>query len=242
MRVAFAGGRPLGVACLEHLVTQTEVAGVFVNPDDYGEHWYAGPTVLQIAQEHNIPVYSKLDADTLKALDVEILFVVYFDKLLKPEVIAVPPKGCINLHLALAEEYRGCYPTTWALINGETQTGVTLHYIDAGMDTGDIIAQGYETIVPEDTGQTLYLNLVMRGYQVFVQTLPQILAGTNPRRKQVTTDQTKVYHRQFPSFEVPFEGSAQDVYNYIRALIFPPFPGPVITIGNRKYRLEPCTN
>lgn len=243
IKAIFVGGKPIGVACLELLLDHpdVDVVAVFVNPDDYNEQrWYPGRTALQVATEEGIPVFDKINAEIVKKFNPNILFCVYYDKLLKPDVIAIPPMGCINLHLALAEEYRGCYPTTWAIINGETRTGATLHYIDAGMDTGDIIDQCYTDITPFDTGKSLYLDLVMKGYELFKRCLPAIITGTNSRRKQVTTEKTRVYHREFPDYQVPFTGTAQDVYNYIRALIFPPFKEPYIMIGDKKYRITEC--
>jgi len=214
-RVVFMGGKKPGEACLEILRRHPDVELVGNVGNMNGGVWnFTG----QIRQ-----------------LKPDLIIVVYYDYILSPEIIAIPPMGCINLHLALAEEYRGCYPTTWAIINGETRTGVTLHYIDEGIDTGDIIAQTEVPIYPQDTGKDLYERCTRAGVALFESELQSILDGTNDRRPQSSTRRTLSYRRIFPSHEVT------DMYhhgkNYIRALYFPPWPKPYVDIGGRKFYL-----
>jgi len=200
MRVVFAGGKNIGMECLRYLMGKVNVVGV-------------------------IPCDGIMAANKIQQMAPDMIVVVYYDRILKKDIIDIPPMGCINLHMALAEEYRGCYPTTWAIINGETKTGVTLHYIDEGIDTGDIIAQKVVKIEPDDTGKSLYNKCTMAGVELFKETFPLLMNGTAPRRKQVTTRNTKYYGRCFPS---------HNVGNYIRALTFPPFPEPYFYIGDKK--------
>jgi len=247
MRVLFAGGKDVGWGCLEYLIreSQSEVVGVFINrgSDTAKDRWYR--SAAEIALAHHIPVFAPRSMNSARAIDVirnlapDIIVVVYYDQILKREVIDIPPHGCINLHMALAEEYRGCYPTTWALINGEKRTGVTLHYIDEGIDTGDIIAQKEVEITESDTGKSLYYKCTAAGVQLFSETFPLIEQGKAPRRKQKTTDKTRYYRRVFPSREIDFSKSGQEIYDYIRALTFPPFPPPYFYIGDTKMVIVP---
>jgi len=234
--VAFAGGKPLGSRIFKYLTTvkDIDIVGVFVNPED--SKWYDDMTVTEQAINVDIPVFKNINH--VKILEPDLVVVAYYDRILKKDVISIPPLGCVNVHMALAEEYRGCYPTTHAIINGENITGVTIHYIDEGVDTGDIIAQKYAVINDFDTGKDLYMRLVDTGYSLFVDTFPSMVNGTARARKQVTTVHTKYHRKVFPSYTIEYTGNGEEFYNSLRALIFPPFPMPMIKIGDRKYRLE----
>lgn len=231
-RVAFAGGKPPGIACFTKLLTHIRPDIVFVNAEDaQPQHWYSRPTLTELAQANAIPVRTTLSAADLT--DIDLLLVVYYDMILPPEIIAQLPLGCVNLHLGLAEQYRGAYPTTWALLNGETVTGCTLHYIDAGIDSGPIIATRDVPITPDDTGLTLYRTLTTVGSALFDQWLPRLLTGRVESRPQQPMFYPKVhYKRDFPDYEVVLPETTR---NRIRALTFPPFPRPYCMIGSRKF-------
>lgn len=238
MRILFMGGKNIGCACFEYLIEREEnVIGVIPNidSDTLKDRWYR--SITEIAIKNEIPVYGfknindKQSIEFIKNLKPDIIFVVYYDKILKKELIDIPPKGCINLHLALAEEYRGCYPTTWALINGEKRYGVTLHYIDEGVDTGDIIAQKEFEIEEDDTGETLYDKTTKYGIKLFKEVFPLIKENKVKARKQITNEKTKTYKRIFPSREIKIDKKTKD---YIRALIFEPFKEPYFYIGKKK--------
>ena len=160
MRVLFCGGKNIGYGCLEFLLETQEVVGVFTNPTDVNSN-RSYQSVTKLAWAHDIPVYgsninSKKSVKVIQTLSPDIVVVVYYDRILKKQVISIPKQGCINLHMALAEEYQGCYPTTWAILNNEKRTGITIHYIDEGIDTGDIIAQCEVPLTEEKTGESLY--------------------------------------------------------------------------------------
>ncbi len=241
MKVLFMGGKNVGCGCLKYLIErQTEqVVGIIVNPSDIAkDRWYESATDLGF--QNNIPVYSVKNINSptgvsiVRKLSPYIIVVVYYDQILKKEIINIPSMGCINLHMALAEEYRGCYPTTWAIINGEKRMGVTLHYIDEGVDTGDIIAQKEVPITNEDTGESLYEKSTKACIELFREQFPLIVSGKASKKKQITTVKTKYYRREFPSRELDFSKPGKEIFNHIRALLFEPFPPPFFYIGNKK--------
>lgn len=244
MKVLFLGGKNIGCGCLKLLIeAKADIVGIMLNPSDIDkERWYASAAELGLI--HNIPVFMLQDINSeegvacVKRLAPDLIIVVYYDKILKKQIIEIPRKGCINLHMALAEKYRGCYPTTWALINGEKQTGVTLHYIDEGIDSGDIVAQKEITIEESDTGLILYNKCTQAGIQLFAEHLPLILTDKMSRRKQVATAETRYYKRDFPSRKIEFTKSGREIYNNLRALIFDPFPPPFFYIGAKKYIIK----
>lgn len=246
MRVVFVGGKDVGCGCLDALLTLhfVEVVGVIINRqgDLAKDRWYR--SVTEIALSHNIPILKPRSINQQEAIEFiqrlnpDLLTVVYYDQLLTKKVIDIPRMGCINVHMALAEEYRGCYPTTWALINDEGHSGVTVHYIDEDMDTGDIVAQTIVPIEDEDTGRTLYYKCTNAGIDLFKEAIELIALGKAQKQVQVTTPNTKVYHRQdFPCFDIKLKERNRELYNYVRALTFDPFPCPYFYIGDRKILL-----
>lgn len=235
MRILFMGGKNIGYGCLEYLLNNNyNVIGAVVNSGDEEGQWFKSVSSLCIKK--NIPVYcwKKLinNLNTIQELKPDLITVVYFDQILKEEIINIPKLGCINFHMALAEEYRGCYPTTWTLINGETYTGVTLHYIDKGIDSGDIIAQKKVKILSSDTGKTLYDKCTLAGVELFKDVFPLFKENKIICRKQKAGK--KYYKKTFPTREIDLSKSAEDIKNYVRALTFKPFSPPYFWIGNKK--------
>ena len=240
LRVVFAGGKAVGCGCLKFLLEldTVEVVAVFVNPNDIAPaRWY--PSVTEVALAHSLSVYAPkslnaaIEVERLHHLAPDLMVVAYYDQILSRDVFKLPRLGCINVHFALAEEYRGCYPTTWALINGESRTGITIHYITDEIDAGDIVSQREVPIVITDTGRTLYDKCTEAGISLFREVLPQVLKGPVQAKPQVST-KAKYYKRRFPSHEIVFEGDGQAIINRIRALYFPPFPPPYFYIGDTK--------
>jgi methionyl-tRNA formyltransferase len=241
MRILFFGGKNIGCGCLKHIIeSRAEVVGVVTNPSDIEkDRWHE--SVAEIASNQNIPVFITQNINSaegisyIKRQSPDIIFVVYFDEILKSEIIGIPPLGCINLHMALAEEYRGCYPTTWAILNGEKRTGVTLHYIDEGIDTGDIISQVKVPITEYDTGKSLYDKCTKAGIDLFHEQFQFIVDGVANRRKQATNSDSKYYKRDYPSREIDFSKDGERILTHIRAHLFEPFPPPFFSIGGKKY-------
>lgn len=243
MNVLFMGGKRVGYGCLKYLIRLGHnVVGVAVNPGDTDAgRWY--PSICELSLKYGIPVFEYENINSpgavtrVQGMAPDIIVVVYFDAILKKQIISIPPKGCINLHLALAEEYRGCYPTTWAIINDEKRTGVTLHYIDESIDGGDIIAQREVKIERTDTGLTLYDKCTDACISLFMETFPAIAEGRVKPRPQDKT-KGKYYKRQFPDQRIDFSKSGQEIYNHLRAVLFEPFPPPYFFIGNQKYEVR----
>lgn len=242
VRVLFIGGKGVGCGILRVLVDAPSacVCGVVVNPNDTDSgQWY--PSASEIARGAGIPVRApgKVNLDEeiawIRACDPDLIVVAYYDQILAREIFEMPRLGCVNLHFARAERYRGCYPTTWALINGDAVTGVTLHRVTGEIDGGEIVAEREVPIAPEDTGLSLYAKCTQAGIALFAEALPALLSGRLPGRPQLRTVATRYHDRAFPSHEIRFEGDARSVLNRIRALHFPPFPAPYFYLGGKKF-------
>ena len=106
--------------------------------------------------------------------------------MIKPAILNTPPAGCLNLHGSLLPEYRGRCPINWVLVNGETETGVTLHHMTAEPDDGDIVAQKKVAIADDDTARSLHEKLAQASRELLDEILPQIKSGTAPRTPQDT--------------------------------------------------------
>ena len=148
MRIVFMGTPDFAVPSLEALLMRGhEIAAVYTQPDKpKGRgHKLLPPPVKALALERDIPVYQPATlrteeaAETLRALKPELIAVAAYGKLLPPAVLAIPPRGCINVHGSLLPKYRGAAPIQWAVLNGEKTTGVTIQQMGEGLDTGDML-------------------------------------------------------------------------------------------------------
>ena len=145
----------------ELLANGFDIQAVFTHPDDPKENqWFE--SVAELAAEKNLTVFAPeninhpLWIEQIKNLQPDIIFSFYYRNMVGPDLLAIPPAGCLNLHGSLLPRYRGRCPVNWALIHGESQTGVTLHYMTPKPDDGDIVGQKKVDINPEDTALTLH--------------------------------------------------------------------------------------
>jgi methionyl-tRNA formyltransferase len=190
MRTVFMGSPEFAVPCLVALHEASEVVAVVTQPDRPAGRGLAllPPAVKVKAQELGLcvlqptalrPAKSNFVAE-LGALRPELVVVVAYGRILPPEALAVPARGCWNVHASLLPRYRGAAPIQWALIRGEAVTGVTLMEMDAGMDTGPMLLRRELAITPADTSGTLHQKLSQLGAEVLAQGLAQLGAGTPP--------------------------------------------------------------
>lgn len=194
MRIVFMGTPEFAVPCLEALVAAGhDVVGVFSQPDrPVGRHQNRlQPTpVKACAMTHNIPVYQpeKLRDGTalalLKELAPELIVVAAYGRILPDEILALPPRGCINVHSSLLPKYRGAAPINWAVLNGDAVSGVTIMDMAHELDAGDIIAQISTPVSRTETAQQLYDRLARLGGQLLVETVAAIVDGTARRTPQ----------------------------------------------------------
>ena len=185
MRTVFMGTPEFAVPCLRELAARTQVVGVFTQPDRRQGRGLtlAPPPVKQVAQELGLPVFqpSRLrNPDSwqqLEELAPDLIVVVAYAQLLTPQILALPRWGCINVHASLLPAYRGGAPIHWAIINGETETGITTMLMDEGLDTGDILLQEKVTIGPNETCGELHDRLAALGAETLAKTLTVLAEG-----------------------------------------------------------------
>lgn len=208
-----------------------DVAAVVTTPDrpaGRGQHLKCSD-VKQYALAHELPVLQpeKLkDPDfvaQLERLQADAFVVVAF-RMLPSCVYTIPPKGTFNVHASLLPQYRGAAPIQWAIINGETETGVTTFLLDEHTDTGDIIGQKQVSIDHDDNAGTLHDKLMHAGAELAVETLHQMEQNSLTPVKQTTPAQLKPAPKIFKEdMHIDWDDTAENIYNKIRGLS--PYPG-----------------
>ncbi len=187
MAILFFGTPQFAVPSLQALMQEKEDIVLVVTQPDKAKgrgHILSSPPVKSLAESRGIRVIqpSRIRNEDfyreLRAARPEFIVVVAYGKILPGEVLAVPEKGCVNVHASLLPKYRGAAPIQWALINGERTTGVTTMLMDAGMDTGDVLLQSELEIRDEDNAGTLSLRLSELGAKTLIETLRGIRAGS----------------------------------------------------------------
>lgn len=182
MKVVFYGTPEFALPALEGLILRHEVVAVVTQPDrPAGRGQKLTPPAVKVrAEQANLPVLQPLrlrDAewpDRLRAFLPEVSVVVAFGQLLPKTVLEIPKRGSINLHASLLPRYRGAAPTPWALIRGETETGLTTFVMDEGMDTGPMLLQERIQIDPEETAGELAQRLSRPGAELLLKTLAEL--------------------------------------------------------------------
>lgn len=229
----------VGCVCLEELIKQrAEIACVFTHEDDPEEEiWFR--SVKEIAQKHGIPVRasSKLgeeDIEFCRAAAPELIFSFYYRALIPKDILLLPRLGAYNMHGALLPRYRGRACVNWAVLNGETRTGATLHVMTEKPDGGDIVDSEAVDIKFTDTAFDVFLKVAEAARVITERSLPALEAGTAPRTPQNEAEATYFGRRRPEDGRIDWNKSARDIYNLIRAVTHP-FPGAFADIGGKKY-------
>ncbi len=169
----------------------------------------------------------------MRRLRPDFLFSVYYRHMLKRPLLDLPRLGALNLHGSLLPKYRGRVPVNWVLVNGETETGVTLHYMEEKADRGDIVAQKPVPITPEDTAFTLFAKMTAAAESLMRETYPLLRAGRAPRKPQDHSQASYFGGRRPEDGRIDWRKSALEIYNLVRAVTHP-YPGAFTTLDGRK--------
>lgn len=227
MKIVFMGTPEFAVPCLARLLEDGHTVPLVVTQADKPKgrgHRLTPPPVKAFALEHGLPVFqpqSMKATETLERLREaapELIVVVAYGKILPPAVLELPPHGCINVHASLLPRYRGAAPIQWAVLNGETEAGVTTMQMDAGLDTGDMLLPA-SCPVPEDmTAGQLHDRLSLLGAQVLSETLNALKANTLTPKKQ--NDGESCYAPMLDKSLSPLDWSrpAAQLHNQVRGL------------------------
>lgn len=239
MKAIVLGYHNIGCVGIDALLRNGyKIAAVFTHRDDPNEQvWFN--SVAELAASRGIRVFAPDDinhplwAKKIKELGPDIIFSFYYRNLIKQPILDIPPAGCLNLHGSLLPKYRGRCPINWVLINGEKQTGVTLHYMTPRPDDGDIVCQKEVTIADQDTSRSLHQKAAEAASVMLDEILPRIKEGTVPRTPQDHSQATYYGGRRAEDGEIDWTASAREVRNLVRA-VTRPYPGAFTYIANEK--------
>ncbi|MFQ5481695.1 MAG: methionyl-tRNA formyltransferase [Nitrospinaceae bacterium] len=199
------------------------------------------PPVKEYALAHGLPVIQPPKAsapevvETLAGMQPDVIVVVAFGQLLRENLLTTPRYFCMNVHASLLPKYRGAAPINWALINGETETGVTTMHMDAGLDTGDILLMRRQVIEPHHTSEDLYGLLAETGGGLALETLDRLAAGTLTPVPQDGAQATLAPKLKKEDGWVHWDAPALTIHNRVRGL--EPWPGAFALLRGKRLRL-----
>ena len=247
LKVVFMGTPDLAVPILEELINTTNVVLVVTKIDSLvGRKKVLTPSPVAVcADAHNIEVYkpSKLkeEYEYILSKEPDIIITCAYGKIVPKVILDYPKYGCINVHASLLPKYRGANPIQQAIYNGEEKTGVTLMYMDEGIDTGNIIDAIEVPILWNDTLLTLEPKISEAGVAVLRRSLPKIIAGENFDLKQDEEQATYVGYLKREDERVNFNRTAIEVYNHIRSMYDKPLANFLLN-GEEIKILEACVS
>lgn len=245
LRIIFMGTPEFAVASLEALIqSRHKIVAVVTAPDKpQGRGLILTRSPVKImAQKHSIPVLQpeKLKSEgfleELKSFNADLFIVVAF-RMLPESVWSMPAFGSVNLHASLLPKYRGAAPINRAIMNGETETGITTFKLKHEIDTGNILFMEREPIFPEDDAGTLYERLMVKGGDLIVKTADAIAEGTATEIPQpVVTGTLPLAPKIFKdTCKIDWEKSSKECMNHIRGLS--PYPGAWSVLNNRTFKI-----
>lgn len=238
--VVFMGTPDFAVPVLEMLIEETNIVMVVTQPDkEVGrKKELVFSPVKNVAIKNNIKIFQpnriRKDFEELKNIDIDMIVTCAYGQIIPKEVLDMPKYGAINVHASILPKYRGSAPIQWSLFNGDSKTGVTIMYMDEGMDTGDIIEIKEINIENDDNVGTLHDKLSVLGKDLLKETLPKIFDGTNNRIKQGDNFSLAPMVKREDE-RLDFSKSGKEIINRIRGLN--PWPLANIIINNLEIKV-----
>ncbi len=239
----------VGVRCLSVLLARDVEVPLVVTHDDNPAETIWFDSVAKLASEHGLRTIAPDDPNTpavverIRALKPDFLFSFYYRHMLKSPLLASAVRGALNMHGSLLPKYRGRVPVNWAVINGETETGATFHYMTEKPDAGDIVDQLAVPILPDDTTLDVFRKVTVAAEITLHRTLPALLDGTAPRRPQDFAGGSYCGGRKPEDGRIDWSLPAARIHNLVRG-VAPPYPGAFTrlhggTLRILRTRLEP---
>jgi UDP-4-amino-4-deoxy-L-arabinose formyltransferase/UDP-glucuronic acid dehydrogenase (UDP-4-keto-hexauronic acid decarboxylating) len=230
MRAVVLAYSEIGCVGIEALLAHGyEIAAVLTHADRPDENlWFR--SVAEVAARAGLGVEAPEDVNhplwvaRLRHINPDVLFSFYYRDLVSRDVLSIPRFGCFNLHGSLLPKYRGRAPANWAILNGESETGVTLHHMTERADAGDIVAQRRVPIVPADDARTLNAKLAVEARLLLDECLPPIAAGTAPRIPQDESAASYFGRRAPADGAIDWSRPSAEIVNLVRA-VTRPYPG-----------------
>jgi methionyl-tRNA formyltransferase len=250
MRLIFLGTPEFAVPSLQALVAAGHaIPAVFTQPDrpkGRGNKLAASP-VKEAARILDLPIYQPErirrpeNVELLASFTADMMVVVGYGQIIPQSIIDIPRYGILNVHASLLPKYRGAAPIQWAIAEGEQRTGVTIMQIDAGLDTGDMLATAEVAVAPDETAPELGKRLALLGADLLVKTIEQIRDGVVVRTRQDDDAATLAPILKKEDGIVNWSQPAGTIYNHFRG--FTPWPGAYTYFRGTQVsllRMKPC--
>ncbi len=228
----------VGYYCLQELLRQgADVALVFTHEDSPTEQiWFS--SVRQLAVDHGIPyltsdISDPENVERLREIAPDFIFSFYYRNMISQAVLDIPPAGALNLHGSYLPRYRGRVPVNWAIINGETESGATLHYMTAKPDAGDIVDQEKVAIAFSDTAHDLFVKVSDAAVAVLSRAWPLLRDGLAARTPMDLSAGNYCRGRKAEDGVIDWNRSAVEIYNLIRG-VTRPYPGAFTFLNGEK--------
>ena len=240
-KIVFMGTPLFSVPVLDALIKNFKVKAVVTQPDKIvgRDNHIAKPPIKILAEQNNIlvlqPKSIKEQYNEVVELEPDLIVTCAYGQILPVELLDAPKYGCINVHASLLPKLRGGAPIHRAIMEGYTETGVTIMYMAPGMDDGDIITQDRVEITDEDTASTLHDKLSKLGSELLIETLPSIFNGTNVRTKQIESEVTYAPIIKPEDEKIDFSETSKQIYNKIRGLNS--FPGAYTLLDGKRLKI-----
>lgn len=233
----------VGVRCLKVLLARGVKVELVISHQDNPQEtiWFA--SVRDLCAEYGLPCITPERGDSpeiaqqISRIAPDFIFSFYYRHMLPASTLALAREGAFNMHGSLLPKYRGRVPVNWAVLHGETETGMSLHEMSAKPDAGDIIAQTSVPILTDDTAYEVFGKLTVAAEQTLWQVLPAMLTGNTPRRPNRLAEGSYFGGRTPEQGRIDWEQSAQQVYNLHRA-VAPPYPGAFTEIGGKRFIIK----
>lgn len=244
MNIVFMGTPEIAAKSLEALLAAGHnIKAVFTKPDrPVGrKQILTSPPVKITAGNNNIPVYQPetlrdgVAYGILKEINPEVIVVVAYGKILPKEILNLPKYGCINAHASLLPKFRGSSPIQWAIVSGEKQTGITTMYMDAGIDTGDIIEKSVVEIGDNETAEDLFEKLSYTAGNLLCSTLEKIKNGTAVKTPQNNSEATYAPMIKKEMGKIDFSKTAEEIHNLVRG--FYSWPAAYTFINGKRLKV-----
>lgn len=245
MRIVFMGTPDIAAICLKKLLADGfEVVGVYTQPDrpkGRGMKMVFSP-VKEVAIAAGIPVYQPETfkdpevVEQLRALAPDVVAAVAYGRILPQSVLEIPAKGCVNIHASLLPQYRGSAPYQWAVLDGQTETGVTAQFMAPKMDAGDMIDTAVTPIGPDETAGELLDRLAVLGADLLSKTMGRLRDGEVTATPQDESKVTFAPMLDKAMCPIDWNKTAQQIHDHVRGLH--PWPVATAELGGTKFKIH----
>ena len=242
--IVFMGTPEFSKPVLEGLIDNYKVKAVVTQPDKpvgRGGKVKFSP-IKEVALENEIiclqPLKIKEAIQEIQRFKPDLIVTCAYGQILPLELLEIPRLGCINVHASLLPKLRGGAPIHHAIIDGYSETGVTIMYMAEGMDNGDIISQRKILISDDDTASSLHDKLSIAGKELLLETLPSIINGTNNRKRQDESLVTYGFNISKDDEKIDFSKTEKEIFNLVRGLNS--WPGAYFKLGDKRIKVWQC--